>query len=421
MSAPTPMPVISRNCPAWTNDDFFGSFPASNACDAIYGGQHYWRCATTPAGNANSGTLTQAVYLAYDLSGVPSVQRQQVVVVWYNDPSTDPYNSQLLGVNYFNTPSSYTIDINTGAGGSAPPSTGWTTLISETNQPYHSRQYALNLNGANWIRINVTAINGSVSNNNCAINMDIHDAHVGNEDNWIFFGDSITQRGFDHDDGFIPGTLPAQINAKIPENFPLMENGGIGGLKAADIVAGNYLATWLPLFSGKYVGLNYGTNDANAGGAPVTNFLSNMTSLVNQVLAAGKIPVIHQTICWGSAPGIQQNGPTINSALASLFASFPQIIQGPDLWSYFQANQSLISADGIHPTDPAIGQGNGYVAYRQQWATSLLSSVYTARAAAPPVNTTLTARKGTIVLSMRKGGATLTARKGTITLHGRKE
>jgi hypothetical protein len=376
MAIPTAMPVISRNCPAYTNDDFSGSFPASAACDGIYGGQHYWRCATTPAGNANSGALTQAVYLAYDLSAIPSTQRQSVVWIWYNDPSTDPYDPTILTTNYFNSPQAYTIDINTAAGGSLPGS-GWSTQVTVTSETRHSRQHVINMAGANWIRMRITAINGSDANNNCALNADVHDIHVANVDNWIWYGNSIDQRGFDHDDGFISiGTLPAVINNSISTNFPLMENGGMGGFKASDMVANNYLATWLPLFSGKYVGLNFGTNDANAGGSPVSSFLSNMTTLVQAVLAAGKVPVIHKTICWGSAAGIQANGPTINSALASLFASYPSIIVGPDLWAYFSANQSLISNDQIHPTDPALSQGNGYIAYRQQWANALLSSVY---------------------------------------------
>jgi lysophospholipase L1-like esterase len=377
MSTPLAMPIISRNCPAWTNDDFSGAYPASKACNAVYGGSDYWRCATTPTSNANSGVLTQAVYLAYDLSSVPVAQRQTVVLVWYSDPSTDPYDPTIEGTNYNNCPQAYTIDTNTGAGGGAPPSSGWTTRVTVSSETRHSRQHLITMAGANWIRINVTAINGSVSNNNVALNMDVHDVHQANADNWIWFGDSITQRGFDHDDGFISiGTLPAVINKSVPANFPLMENGGMGGFKAADIVAGNYLATWLPLFSGTYVGLNFGTNDANAGGAPVTNFQSNMQALVNQVVSAGKIPVIHKTIPWGSAAGIVANGPTINAALAALFAANPTIIQGPDLWAYFSANPSLISTDGIHPTDPALGQGNGYIAYRQQWATTLLATVY---------------------------------------------
>src|SRR5579885_1188551 len=122
MTIPKAMPIISRNCPAYTNDDFSGAFPASNANNAVYGGQNYWRCATAPVGNADSGTLTQPGWRAYDLSGVPAVQRQQVVLAWYNDPSTDAYNSALLGTNYFNTPASYVIETNTGAGGGAPPS-----------------------------------------------------------------------------------------------------------------------------------------------------------------------------------------------------------------------------------------------------------------------------------------------------------
>lgn len=375
MSVPVAMPLISRGVPAFTNDDFFGSFPASHANDAtVYGGQNYWRCLTTPTGNADSGTLTQAVYLAYDLSGVASAQRQNVVLVWYNDPSTDQYNSAALVVNYFNTPASYTIDTNTGAGGGSPPGSGWTTQVTVTNQPYHSRQHAINMAGANWIRINVTAINGSVSNNNVAINMDVHDASTGN-DNWIFFGDSITAQGLDHDDTNItPGILPEQINAVKSSYWPIMENGGMGGFKASDVISGNYLTTWLPLFSGKYVGLNYGTNDANAGGSDTANFLSNMTTLINAVITAGKIPVIHKTICWGGTAGIQANGPTINADLATLFTTFPSIIVGPDLWAYFNANQALISGDNIHPTLYA-----GYIAYRAQWAAALIANAYSAK------------------------------------------
>lgn len=373
MSVPVALPVISRNCPAYTNDDFSGSFPASLANNFVYKNTDMWRCQTTPTGNADSGTLTQAVYLAYDLSGVPSAQRQSVVLVWYNDPETDPYNSTILATNYFNVPASYTIDINTAAGGSLPAG-GWSTKVTVTSQLYHSRQHTITMGGANWIRINVTAINGSLFNNNCAINMDVHDASTGN-DNWIFFGDSITQQGLDHDDANItPGILPEQINAVKSAYWPLMENGGIGGMKASDIVSNNYLATWLPLTSATYIGLLYGTNDANAGGADTNNYLSNMTTLVQAVLTAGKIPVIHKTICWGSAAGIQTNGPTINADLASLFGSFPQIVQGPDLWAYFSANQSLISGDGIHPT-----LYDGYIAYRQQWASALIANAYTAK------------------------------------------
>src|SRR6266566_5875397 len=96
-----PMPVISRNVPAYTNDDFTGAFPASQANNTNY--HDTWRCAQTPTGNANSGTLIAPVYLAYDLSGVASASRSQVVVVWYDDaPGAGAYDPGLIANAYIN-------------------------------------------------------------------------------------------------------------------------------------------------------------------------------------------------------------------------------------------------------------------------------------------------------------------------------
>lgn len=375
MGAPAVMPVISRGVPAFTNDDFSGAFPASNANDTSYGGQHYWRCLTAPTGNTDSGTLTQAVYLAYDLSGVPAGQRGQVVLAWFNDPSTDGYDSSLIGVNYNNVARDYTIDVNPAAGGSLP-TTGWVTKATVTSNPYHSRQHVIDMTGNNWIRINVTGVTGSISNNNVALNMDIHDAHLGVQDSWLMLGDSITQRGFDHDDIALGPILAAQINTLKSSYFPCIEDGGLGGFTAADGAA--HIATWLSVFPGKYVGLNFGTNDANGGGSLLTNFQANMTTMINAVIAAGKIPVI-PTIPWGNTTNLLANVSTLNTVIQGLYTTFPQIVKGPDLYAYFNAHQSEIGSDGIHPTDPFLSTGNGYVDYRSQWAAALVANVYAAK------------------------------------------
>jgi len=360
-----PMPLISRGVPAYTNDDFSGAFPASQANDSTYG--NYWRCLTAPTGNTDSGTLTQAVYLAYDLSGVSSLTT--AVVVWYNDPSTGAYDPTLISNNSYNVPAAYTIDANSAAGGSLP-SSGWITLATVTGNVYHSRQHSVNLTGYKWVRIRITAINGSVSNNNVQINMDVHKAN-GLADDWIFYGDSIAQQGFLHTDT----TLPAQINAQV-SNFPLMEDGGIGGFTAVEGAAN--IATWLALFPGKYVGLLYGTNDANQGGTYVTNFISNMTTMINAVIGAGKTVVLPKTICWGNTTNLLANAPTINTKILTLKASFPSIILGPDLYAYFSTHQSLIDVDNIHPTLPA-----GYVAYQNLWLNFFLNSLYKAVVGSP--------------------------------------
>lgn len=366
MSVPVALPIISRNVPAYTNDDFFGAFPASQGNDATYG--NYWRCVTEAAAS-NTGPLTQAVYLAYDLSGVASAHRKSCVVVWYNDNMTGAYNPTLISNNYYNVARDYTVDANAAAGGTQPTS-GWVTLATVTGNLYHSRQHAVDLTGYNWVRIRVTSINGVVANDNVALNMDVHDASLGNQDNWIAYGDSITQRGFDHSDSI----LPKLINTSNASYWPIIENGGIGGFLSAD--GATNISTWLPLFSGKYVCLNYGTNDANnaAPGDPnvANTFYTNMQTMVAAVLSAGKIPIIPK-IPWGGTASLIANAPLINAKIAALYTAYPAIVPGPDLYSYFTANQSLIGGDGIHPTDP-----DGYTAYRNQWATWAIATIYTA-------------------------------------------
>jgi hypothetical protein len=54
-----------------------------------------------------------------------------------------------------------------------------------------------------------------------------------------------------------------------------------------------------------------------------------------------------------------------------LYKAFPQIIKGPDLWTFFKSHQNLISSDNIHPTGE-----RGFGAYRQQWANLVLATVY---------------------------------------------
>src|SRR5262245_34292588 len=90
------VPSQSSGVAAYTNDDFSGAFPASSAVNSTYGGTNYWRCATSPTGNANSGTLTQIVWLALDLSGVSSSQRQQVLMHWDQSAVTGAYDPLLI-------------------------------------------------------------------------------------------------------------------------------------------------------------------------------------------------------------------------------------------------------------------------------------------------------------------------------------
>jgi hypothetical protein len=103
---PEPMIVISRDTPAYASSE---SYPASSANDDDYNSP--WR---------SSGTVSESspAWLAYDLSGVPAAQRQQVLVVWYNTANY-LYDYDIFGpATSYNLPEDYRIEGNAAAGGS---------------------------------------------------------------------------------------------------------------------------------------------------------------------------------------------------------------------------------------------------------------------------------------------------------------
>jgi lysophospholipase L1-like esterase len=100
-----------------------------------------------------------------------------------------------------------------------------------------------------------------------------------------------------------------------------------------------------------------------------TAFYNNYVIMVQAVLTAGDVPVV-PTIPWARTQDVQNCGPGLNAKIAQLYTQFPQIVHGPDLWTFFQTHQNLISGDNLHPSEA------GYVAYRQQWANAMVANVY---------------------------------------------
>ena len=346
-AAPSPMPVISRNAPVFASAQ---GYPAARANDSDYA--TYWRSDAVPA------------WIAYDLSAVPPAHRARVVVVWYG--GTQSYDHTVFnGGPGYNLPKDYTLEGNAAAGGGAAPSSGWVTLVSVTGNTYHSRQHVLDFSGYNWLRLNVTASDGSPLNDDVALNMDVHDVSLGVEDDWIFYGDSITASAMDLSPRGV-GTFAQLIHASDPPYFPAAEDGGIPFLASYDAV--KFIPTWLGIFPGHFVGLSYGSNDAN-GCTSVDGFYNNYVTMVQAVLDAGKIPVV-PTIPWAPTANVQTCGPAFNAKIEALYAAYPQIVRGPDLWTFFSTHRELFSGGDLHPTD------EGDAAYRQSWANAMLAAVY---------------------------------------------
>ena len=347
---------LSRGVPV-----FASSGSAGAATDDDYGSE--WR---SSGGSA---------WLAVDVSSAPVAARQRVLLAWSN---TSYAYSTRHGPHYNNL-ADYQVQGNPAAGGGAPPTSGWVTLASVTGNTLHSRQHVVDLAGAGWIRLSVSASDGSDQNRDVAVNMlQVADMSARpTDDDVIFYGDSITAGGMCPCPQNGVAGVPDLVRAAQPGRWPVMENGGDPFDTSRDAVALIPGAQgYLSLFPGKYVGLSYGMNDA-AGAGGEQAYYDNMSQLVQAVLAAGKIPMI-PTISYTNDPTHNANIPAYNAKIAQLYAAFPQIVHGPDLWSFYRAHPDLVGAGDIHPT------ATGYGALRQQWTSSLLSTIYAGTGTPPP-------------------------------------
>jgi lysophospholipase L1-like esterase len=339
--------LISRNVPVFASSQLY---PARAANDGDY--STVWR-----------GSIPG--WIAYDLSRVPAAKRARVIVAWFNDPVTSPYDHTVVGEVAYNNLADYTVEANAARGGTAPTS-GWVTLARVTGNRYHSREHLLKLKGYRWIRMNVTAGDGSPENEDAAFNLDVYDASRGARDSWLFLGDSLTQDGMHHRQIRGERNFSQLIAQSRPRLYPVFEDGGIAGLQSRDGAA--RIKTWLRTFPGRYVGLSYGTNDANAC-LPASGFYASYVTMVKAVLKAGKVPVV-PTIPWARSANAQSCAPRLNARIKALYKAYRRIVKGPDLWTYFKAHPDLIGPDDLHPTE------TGYTVYRRLWANAMLARVY---------------------------------------------
>lgn len=335
-------PVISTDCPAYSQTGM-----ASYANDVHY--FSFW----------NS---SDADYLAYDLSEVPENQRKKVIAVWYNATGTFDYTVAGGGSN--GIPSDYTIEVNSADGG-VYPEDGWEVVETVTGNTLHSRQHVVDMNGYNWIRMNISGNDGK-NGGNTSINMDIHNVSDGISDSWIFYGDSITACGMMNCYGSGFAELVNQIDSRY---FPVQENGGIGGIRSSE--GAENIDRWLEAFPGKYVSVAYGTNDAWGNPSGTEKYYENVAYMVEKILEAGKTPVIPK-IPYSTEPAVGDNVPSYNAMIEKIYENYPQVIKGPDFETFFRENPDLLSSDGVHPAD------NGYAAMRQLWAETMYEKVYSA-------------------------------------------
>jgi hypothetical protein len=321
-----PLTLISKGAPAFASD---GDPTGANADQPA----SEWYSSNLPA------------WVAYDLSKAPAAERENVLVSWYSIHmpcyiDTDPNPAK----DSAERPLAYTIETNTAPGGGSPPADGWQAIVTVSNNRYCGRQHYASLHGANWIRMNVTQ--GGAGK--VGVALDVQSAASCASDAWLFMGDSITYMTMTH--AFCD--LPELVAAAKPAYWPAIIDGALGGTNT--VTATGVLDDTMKDFPGRFVVLAYGTNDHPD--------MFQMEGLVQKVLAAGKTPVVPH-MPWSDTK--LQDGPAINAQIDALYQKYPQIVKGPDLWTFFQGHTEWIASGDVHPNS------DGQEQLRKQWALTM--------------------------------------------------
>ncbi len=311
--------IVSRNSPR-----FISSGSVSGGAN---GQPALWESSAVPA------------WLSYDLSTTPVTQRQTMLVTLLS-PGSYPYLNPTQQQAF---PQSFTIEGNSLPGGTSSPTQGWQALATVASNNMNSPQVVVNLAGANWIRVRVQ---GSSESQRVIAAVDVYSTPPVPDDDWLFLGDSITV-------GFCSTELAFRVNQLQVARWPAIVCAAVGG--TSTVTAAVDIDKVLATFPGRFVVLAYGTNDS------ATNF--KMETLVQRVLAVGKVPVVPH-MPWSNVNTPQ--GLAINALIDALYTKYPTIVRGPDLYQAFLNRADLFSApNDVHPNE------QGQILLRQLWASTI--------------------------------------------------
>jgi hypothetical protein len=304
------------------------------------------------------------------LTGLPS-NLGQVNASWWNGTSGVAWDDTTdTGFSTYGQPSEYYIE-------ASPDGATWTQLSHITGEHYTGRQFVYDFGGKGYAQVRMRII--SIVGSNAGYDtFTVNNAANNSADAYLFLGDSITANCLTS----TPNTFPteqfgAQVHAARPNRFPVNTVGGQSGfLSDTPLSTTAYgipaIRQWLnDMPAVKFVTLNLGTNDAN-GNVPPATYYANMKALVQEVIAAGKTPII-PTIVASPSAAVQANAPALNAQLATLESQYPSIMKGPDLWTLFQGHTVSDGwfLDSLHPS-----LTTGCTAWQNAWVNTMISAEY---------------------------------------------
>ena len=260
-------------------------------------------------------SVSLPTWAAFDLSTLSVSQKPNLLLSAYAPRSFD--YELLSDDSAAFAPASYVVEVNNASGGGRPPSDGWTAVVAVGNNLLNTMQHTFSLTDNNWVRFRVvSAIGGAPS---VILNIDIYTFNGSMpSDNWLFMGDSITRMAL-----VCPASNIQNLVGSIRERSMARLHRRRHRRRHRQGTAQIIIASRLASFSGKYVALCYGTNDSDSGFQ-----MESACSIGNSV---GK-----DSGCATDAlvRHINRRAP-INQQIDALYAEYPQILRGPDLWTIY--------------------------------------------------------------------------------------
>lgn len=244
----------------------------------------------------------------------------------------------------------------------------WTTAITVSGNIYTTRGHLITgFTGNSWIKIIVDQCTGGVIDE-----LDVWDATNGTPDTFLFIGDSITYGCMNRVYyGAGTGNHPSfQENVEInkPGHYPAQH--AAGKIGSSTTFWASEISTVLAVYPDvKYVCISLGTNDSPYSTIPT--FISNLTTIVNAIVADGRIPILARAP-WSGAAGY--GGGDYNTCLVRQFndggidyiTSTLGVRKGPDLYQLFYDNRVLYAVEADpHPNS------DGQKGWTKAWADSV--------------------------------------------------
>lgn len=340
-----PNPIISRSAATFSQ-------PAGG--NLVLDGNYHSNGWYVPAATADA-----PAWVALQLAAGPT----RLLVSW-DDGGT--YNYQdASDVTVYGLPGAYHIDV------SADSTNGqdgtWDTVATVATNSVRTRAHSFDFTGMSWVKLVITAAPPNGNGGAVSIGeIDVHDISATGEaipeDTWFFMGDSITAYAYDRATIHAP-SFATGISTAVPGYFPAMINGGIGGETTTGALARLTEALALnPDY--RFFILSYGTNDAAGGQIPVATFKANLQTMIDQIEAAGREPIIPHIP--PSADGQHAAIPEYNTAIDELTTDNGLVV-GADMYEYFSRTPDLFTCppcannratDNLHPNDTGLAGMN---------------------------------------------------------------